>query len=138
MDLLVEIPRLNQTQTEKLRRKFTQIQAIIADFERLAETLEVEIRTEEHCTRIHDPSQFAHSILGKATTQRHDNLMRSIAQLKIQLDAVKKALSESLAASEAADQLKSGDRMLERSEIAGDGESKQVDIKPFLDFTSYS
>ena len=75
------------------RRQVTQLQAMIADFERLDAQLKLEIQTEEDRTRNHDPAHFAYSTLAKAAIVRRENLKQSITRLKTQLDAARKALT---------------------------------------------
>jgi hypothetical protein len=70
---------------ERARQRALQIEAMIADFERMANTLESDIRSEEDRTRVHDPAHFAYSAFARAMTQRCDNLKRSIGELQRQL-----------------------------------------------------
>ena len=65
---------------------------MIADFERMAKTLEADIRAEEDRTGVHDARHFAYSTCARAMTQRRDNLKRSIAELRRQLADGKVAL----------------------------------------------
>ena len=90
------------------RRQVTQLQAMIADFERLDAQLKLEIQTEEDRTRNHDPAHFAYSTLAKAAIVRRENLKQSIARLKIQRDAARTALSVAVGEPEAAAPLKEG------------------------------
>ena len=84
--------RLRQIGAEATRQRVTQIEAMIADFERMASTLEAEIRAEEDRTKIHDAGHFAYSTCARAMTQRRDNLKRSIADLRKQLADAKVVL----------------------------------------------
>jgi flagellar FliJ protein len=81
-------------QTEHHRRTVVQLQTMIADFDRQADSLDGEVRIEENRANNHNPSHFAYPTYAKATIQRRDNLRHSSNELKAQLDAVKKALAE--------------------------------------------
>lgn len=80
-------------QIEQHRRAVVQLQAMIADFGRQADSLDREIRIEEARANNRDPSHFAYPTYAKATIRRRDNLRHSSNELKAQLDAVKKALA---------------------------------------------
>ena len=81
-------------QIERHRGAVVQLQAMIADFGRQADSLDREIRIEEDRANNHDPSHFAYPTYAKAALRRRDNLRHSSNELKAQLDAVKKALAE--------------------------------------------
>jgi hypothetical protein len=102
MDSHAALIRLNEFELDGRRRKVGQIQMMVADFERLAAELDREIAAEEGRTGNHDPSHFAYSTYAKAAMQRRDNLLRSIAELRAQLDAERAALNEALATAAAA------------------------------------
>src|SRR6202140_4871864 len=84
--------RLRQIGFEATRQRVKQIEAMIADFERMASMLEADIRAEEDRTRIRDTGHFAYSTCARAVTQRRDNLQRTIAQLRKQLSDAKLAV----------------------------------------------
>jgi hypothetical protein len=75
---------------------------MIADLERTARVLEVEIRAEEIRTGNLDPSHFAYSTYARATTARRDNLMRTVERLTGTLNDAKAALAEALNGAEEA------------------------------------
>jgi hypothetical protein len=84
--------RLRQIGFEATRQRVKQIEAMIADFERMASMLEADMRAEEDRTGIRDMGHFAYSTCARAMTQRRDNLKRSIAELRRQLADGKVAL----------------------------------------------
>ena len=86
--------RLKRFQVDEKRRKVTQIEAMIAEFERIAADLDREIKAEQDRSGIHDPAHFAYPTYAKAAMQRRENLKRSAADLKLQLDDAKEALAE--------------------------------------------
>ena len=96
MDPLIAQVRLTNFEIAACRRRIMQTRSMIADFERLASELDREVRAEEDRTGNHDPRHFAYSTLAKAASLRRDNLMHSIAQLKIQLDTAHAALHTAL------------------------------------------
>jgi len=86
--------RLKKFQVDERRRKVAQIEAMIAEFERMAADLEREIKVEQDRAGIHDPAHFAYPTYAKAAITRRENLKRSADELRIQLEDAKLALSE--------------------------------------------
>ena len=84
------LDRLRRLGVESARQRALQIETTIADFEKMANALEADIRFEEDRTRIHDPAHFAYSTSARAMTQRCDNLKRSIGELQRQLAEAKR------------------------------------------------
>ena len=78
--------RLKRFQVDERRRKVTQIESMIAEFERIATDLDREIKAEQDRSGIHDPAHFAYPTYAKAAMQRRENLKRSATDLKLQLD----------------------------------------------------
>src|SRR2546423_5554108 len=86
--------RLKKFQVDEKRRRVTQIESMIADFQRMSVDLEREIQTEQERAGINDPSHFAYPTYAKAAIQRRENLTRSADELRIQLEDAKSLLSE--------------------------------------------
>ena len=86
--------RLKKFQVDEKRRKVAQIEAMIAEFERIATDLDREIKTEQDRAGIHDPAHFAYPTYAKAAITRRENLKRSADELKVQLDDAKAVLGE--------------------------------------------
>src|SRR5215831_16596043 len=80
------IIRLRKFQVDEKRRKVAQIEAMVAEFERMAADLDREIQAEQDRAGIHDPAHFAYPTYAKAAIQRRDNLKRSADELKVQLE----------------------------------------------------
>jgi hypothetical protein len=76
---------LKQLGVENNRRLVSQIESMIADFDRTADQLESWIQAEQNRTRIHDRSNPVYSTSARAMAQRRDNLKRSVDELKRQL-----------------------------------------------------
>ena len=88
--------RLKKFQVDEKRRRVTQIEGMIADFQRMSVDLEREIQTEQERAGINDPSHFAYPTYAKAAIQRRENLTRSADELRIQLEDAKSLLERSL------------------------------------------
>jgi flagellar export protein FliJ len=86
--------RLKKFAVDDRRRKVAQIEAMIADFDRMADELEREIATEQERANIHDPAHFAYPTYAKAAMSRRENLKRSTDELRIQLEDAKASLGE--------------------------------------------
>jgi flagellar FliJ protein len=86
---------LKKFQLAEKIRKVAQIEAMIADFRRIANDLELEIAAEEVRAGIHDPANFAYPTYAKAALTRRENLKRSADELVLQLEGTKAALQES-------------------------------------------
>ncbi|HKD31437.1 MAG TPA: flagellar export protein FliJ [Xanthobacteraceae bacterium] len=86
--------RLKRFQLDEQRRKVAQMEAMIADFQRMAADLEREIVGEQERAGIHDPSHFAYPTYAKAAMARRENLKRSIDELVAQLNGARIALQE--------------------------------------------
>jgi flagellar export protein FliJ len=110
--------RLKKFQVDEKRRKVAQIEAMIADFERMAGDLEREIKVEQDRAGIHDPAHFAYPTYAKAAIQRRENLKRSADELKAQLDDAKGALAEAFDELKKVELLDERDQARERAEAA--------------------
>jgi flagellar FliJ protein len=108
--------RLKRFQVDEKRRKVTQIESMIAEFERIAAELDREIKAEQDRSGIHDPAHFAYPTYAKAAMQRRENLKRSVADLKLQLDDAKAALGEAFEEMKKVELLDERDQMREREE----------------------
>src|SRR6266566_6689411 len=108
--------RLKKFQLDEKRRKVAQMEAMIADFQRMAADLEREIVAEQERAGIHDPSHFAYPTYAKAAMARRENLKRSADELKIQLEDAKVALAEAFEEMKKVELLDERDQMREREE----------------------
>jgi flagellar protein FliJ len=87
--------RSKKFQVDDKRRKVAQMEAMIADFQRMAADLDREIIAEQERAGIHDPTHFAYPTYAKAAAARRENLKRSIDELVTQLGDAKIELQES-------------------------------------------
>lgn len=86
--------RLKRFQVDERRRQVVQIEAMIADFERMSADLDREILSEQERAGINDPAHFAYPTYAKAAMTRRDNLRRSADELRVQLDDARGQLAE--------------------------------------------
>ena len=86
--------RLKKFQVDEKRRQVVQIEAMIAEFERMSRDLTREIQVEQDKAGIHDPGHYAYPTYAKAAVTRRDNLQRSADELRGQLADAKDALAE--------------------------------------------
>ena len=117
--------RLKKFQVDEKRRKVAQIEAMIADFDRMAGDLDREIKTEQDRAGIHDPSHFAYPTYAKAAATRRENLKRSADELRVQLDEAKAALGEAFEELKKVELLDERDQMRER---AAENAAEQVEL----------
>ena len=78
--------RLKRFQVEEKRRRLTQIEMMIAEFNRMAGELDREIAIEEQKSGVKDTAHYAYSTYARAARTRRDNLLHSSEELKGQLD----------------------------------------------------
>ena len=103
--------RLKKFQVDEKRRNVAQIEMMIAEFDRMANDLEREIRIEQDRAGIHDPAHFAYPTYAKAAIGRRENLKRSADELRTQLEDAKMALGEAF------DELKKVELLDERDQL---------------------
>jgi flagellar protein FliJ len=108
--------RLKKFQVDERRRRVTQIETMIAEFERISSELERDIRIEQDRTGIHDPAHFAYPTYAKAAMHRRENLLRSADDLKTQLEDAKAALGEAFEEMRKVELLDERDQLRERAE----------------------
>lgn len=107
--------RLKKFQVDEKRRKVAQIEAMIAEFLRMAADLDREILAEQERAGIHDPAHFAYPTYAKAAIQRRENLKHSADELKVQIEDAKLALQESFEELKKVELLDERDQMRERA-----------------------
>ncbi|MFC0282521.1 flagellar export protein FliJ [Camelimonas abortus] len=105
--------RLKRFQADGKRRRVQQIEMMTAEFERMAAELEREIALEEARTGIADPAHFAYSTYAAAARTRRDNLLRSAAGLRDQLDVARAELEAALEELKAVESLGDRERVAE-------------------------
>jgi flagellar FliJ protein len=108
--------RLKKFQVDEKRRKVAQIEAMIAEFHRIAGDLDREIRLEQDRAGIDDPAHFAYPTYAKAAITRRENLKRSADELKAQLDEAQAMLGEAFEELKKVEMLDERDHAREKAE----------------------
>ena len=101
--------RLKQFQVNEKRRQVAQLDTMMAEFERMATELELQIAAEEKKAGITDINHFAYPTFAKAARMRRDNLRNSLADLAQQKSAAELILAEAEAELSKAEALESRD-----------------------------
>ena len=86
--------RLHRFRTEERRRQASDIDGMIQDLTKKYDELDAHVRFEESRNNVTDPANVNYSMAAKATRGRRDNLLKSIADLKDQKEAVMAQLGE--------------------------------------------
>jgi flagellar protein FliJ len=87
--------RLQRFKFEEHRRQVSEIESMIAEFQRKHDELDQQVQIEEARTGVCDPSHFNYSLTAKSIRNRRDNLVKSIADLNQQCQEAKARLEES-------------------------------------------
>ena len=106
--------RLKRFQAEEKRRRVAQIEAMIAEFSRMASDLDREIAAEEQKSGITDLAHFAYSTYARAARGRRDNLSQSTGELRQQLDEARVAHEVALEEVSRAQSLEGRDKVGDR------------------------
>jgi flagellar export protein FliJ len=109
--------RLKKFQVDEKRRRATQIEGMIAEFDRMSADLDREIQVEQDRAGIHDPAHYAYPTYAKAAVTRRDNLQRSADELRAQLVDARDALAEAFDELKKVELLDERDQMRERAEM---------------------
>ena len=108
--------RLKQFQVNEKRRQLMQLDMMIAEFDRMAAELEIQICAEEKKSGITDINHFAYPTFAKAARLRRDNLKNSQFNLAEQKKAAEALLDEAEAELSKAEMLESRDTKMRESE----------------------
>ncbi|WP_346911597.1 flagellar export protein FliJ [uncultured Roseibium sp.] len=107
--------RLKRFQVDDKRRQLTQIESMIAEFNRMADELDEQIRAEQERVGITDVSHFAYPTFAKAAATRRDNLKNSAHELDDQLERAREELAEAIEELKKFEQLEERDQQRERT-----------------------
>lgn len=110
-DTLIRLKRFN---VDEKRRRVAQIEAMVAEFDRMAGDLDREIAAEEQRAGISDLGHFAYPTYAKAARARRDNLRHSADELKSQLSDAQAELGEAFEALKKVEILQDRERHAER------------------------
>ena len=114
--------RLKRFQVDEKRRQVTQIETMIAEFERMAKDLDDQINAEQERSGIRDVSHFAYPTFAKAAMQRRDNLLASAKEMREQLATAQADCAEAVEELEKIQAIADRDHASERGvDIASEG-----------------
>jgi flagellar protein FliJ len=88
--------RLKRFEASEKARKVGSIETMILDFEHMAVDLSRQIAAEEERTGVRDPAHFAYSTFAKAAALRRANLLTSVTDLRVKLDAARQEHEDAL------------------------------------------
>jgi flagellar FliJ protein len=88
--------RLQRFEVSERRQKLADIEMMIADFKRMANDLEHQIKVEQETSGIKDEKHFAYPTFAKAAARRRDNLLSSIQGLEKKLTEARAEVEEAV------------------------------------------
>jgi len=109
--------RLKRFQVDEKRRQVAQIESMMAEFTRMADELDQQIKSEQDRVGISDITHFAYPTFAKAAIQRRDNLSASADELVAQLETAQDGLAEAVEELKKFEQLEERDNARERAEL---------------------
>ncbi|MGU3668519.1 flagellar export protein FliJ [Methylobacterium sp. A49B] len=107
--------RLRRFQVDEKRRRVTQIEMMMADFQRMAVELDREVAVEEARAGITDVGHFAYPTYARAAATRRDNMLQSAQALEGQLAEAKAELGEAFEELKKVEILNDRERTAERA-----------------------
>jgi flagellar protein FliJ len=90
--------RQHRFRTEERRRQTAEIDGMVQDLTKKYDELDAHVKFEESRNGVSDPASVNYSMAAKATRNRRDNLLRSIADLNDQKETVVAQLADEEAA----------------------------------------
>lgn len=127
--------RLRRFQVDEKRRRVTQIEMMMADFNRMATELDREVAHEEARAGISDTAHFAYPTYARAAAGRRDNMRQSAAALEGQLAEAKAELGEAFEELKKVEMLDERDKERDRAE-QNVREQQELDRIASLRFTA--
>jgi flagellar protein FliJ len=106
--------KLRRFEVNEKQQKVIDIETMIADFRRMADDLNHQIRVEEETSGVRDVNHYSYPTYAKAARQRRDNLHASIRDLEAKLEEARADLTESV------EELKKSELVEERALIDHD------------------
>jgi hypothetical protein len=88
--------RLKRFEADEKARKVADLQHMIHEFEIMARDLDRQIAAEEDRTGVRDRAHFSYSTYAKAASQRRDNLVASVAELRDKLEVAERERDEAM------------------------------------------
>jgi flagellar protein FliJ len=88
--------RLKRFEANEKSRKVKDLEYMVREFEQMATDLERQILAEEERTGIKDKAHFSYSTFAKSASERRDNLIASVEELREKLAAAEKDRDEAV------------------------------------------
>ena len=120
------IIRLKKFQVDEKRRQLMAIEMMMADFNRMANELDLQVQSEQQSSGITDVAHFAYPTFAKAAMTRRDNLLQSADDLSGQFEDAQNALSEAVEELKKVELLEERDQSRARAE-ADAAEQEELD-----------
>lgn len=117
--------RLHRFQVDEKRRQVADIEAMIADFQRMERELEQQIVAEQERSGITDVTHYAYPTFAKAANDRRANLLRSVEELEGQLAEAREQFAEAYSELKKHELMQEKDQDRKRSELLA---SEQSDL----------
>ncbi len=89
--------RLHRFRTDDLRRQVSETDMMIQDLMRKHDELDAHVKVEEGRNGVSDPNNVNYSMAAKAVRGRRDNILRTVAELRDQHEAMKARFDEEAA-----------------------------------------
>ncbi len=99
--------RAKRFEADEKKRKVTDLEQMIHEFERMAYDLELQVKAEEERTGVRDTQHFAYSTFARSAEQRRQNLLASVSELQEKLDAAVAERDDAVAELDEADAVQS-------------------------------
>ncbi len=90
------LSRLKLFDVEEKQRRVSEIEAMIGDFNQMANDLDRQIAIEQERAGVSDTNHYAYPTFAKAAIQRRDNLLASAADLELKLASARETLARLL------------------------------------------
>ena len=119
--------RLKRFEADEKVRKVADLEHMIREFEMMCSDLDRQIRAEEDRTGVRDPHHFAYSTFAKSAAQRRDNLLASVANLRVQREAAARERDDVL------EELGRSNGALETLELIRSGSRRSIDREAKVD-----
>jgi flagellar protein FliJ len=112
--------RLKRFEVEEKSQRVNDLEQMINEFEQMAADLERQIEAEEERTGVRDRTHFAYSTFARSASQRRQNLMASVQDLRERLANAVTERDEAAAELEQADTVQYRESERKRDELGSD------------------
>ena len=86
--------RLHKFHVDERRRQVAELEMMLDEFRRKESDLERQVKSEQEKAGISDIGHFAYPMFAKSVIKRRENILRSIDDLTVQLEAARDQLAE--------------------------------------------